>query len=235
LEKLTFVSRGGLTQSTSLGVTESPLGELLYKGAEADIVKGEWRGLIAVYKVRKPLPYRLSSLDTSIRRQRTIREAELLQSARRAGVIVPRLYFVDTVHTTLVMECVGGMRLRELVSQSEREMVGHYFNDLGKAIARLHCAGIVHGDLTTANVIIRDGELVLVDFGLSNHSTKLEDQAVDLRLVKETLVGAHHMIASVALQQLFAGYSSVLGPRRFHEVSKQLSNIERRGRYARIS
>jgi len=224
-----------LTQSTSLGETESPPGEPLYKGAEADIIHGAWRGLSAIYKVRRPLPYRLSVLDTSIRRQRTIREAELLRSARKAGVITPWLYYVDIPRSTLVMECIQGVRLRELVSQGEREFVNQFFLVLGRDIARLHRAGIVHGDLTTANVIVRDGGLVLIDFGLSTHSTRLEDQAVDLRLIKETLVGAHHTIASLALQQLFAGYSSVVGQERTFAVSKQLSNIERRGRYARVS
>ena len=224
-----------MTQSTSLGVTESPVGELLYRGAEADIIKGEWRGLSAIYKVRGPLPYRLSDLDTSIRRQRTIREAELLRSARMAGVITPRLYYVDTPNSTLVMECVEGTRLRELVSQGERELAGRFFKTLGREIGRLHCAGIVHGDLTTANAIMRDEELVLIDFGLSSHSTKLEDQAVDLRLIKETLIGAHHSIASIAIHQLLAGYAGVLGLKRSQAVSSQLSNIERRGRYARIS
>jgi len=224
-----------LTQSTSLGETENPQGRLLYRGAEADIVSGTWRGLAAVYKVRRPLPYRLAELDIAIRHQRTLHEAELVHSARKAGVSVPRLYYIDAPNTTLVMEYVEGERLKELVSSAPDEEAGKLFGVLGRDVARLHSAGITHGDLTTANVIVRDGELVFIDFGLSNHSSKLEDHAVDLRLIKETLIGAHPSISSIALERLFEGYSSEAGAKRTKAVTKQLKNIERRGRYARLS
>jgi TP53 regulating kinase-like protein len=224
-----------LTRSISPGETESPRGRLLYRGAEADIVCGTWQGLAAIYKVRRPLPYRLAELDIAIRHQRTLHEAELAHSARKAGVCAPRLYFIDASSTTLVMEYVGGERLKELLSSASEEEVGKLFCALGRDVARLHCAGITHGDLTTANVIIRDGELVFVDFGLSNHSSRLEDQAVDLRLIKETLVGAHSSISSMALERLFEGYSGEAGAKRMRAVMRQLKNIERRGRYARLS
>ncbi|MGD0318990.1 MAG: Kae1-associated kinase Bud32 [Nitrososphaerales archaeon] len=224
-----------MTQSTSLGETESPKGRLLYQGAEADIVSGTWRGLAAVYKVRRPLLYRLAELDIAIRHQRTLHEAELAHSARKAGVCVPRLYYIDAPRTTLVMEYVEGKRLKEFVSSAPEEEAGNFFRALGRNVARLHSAGITHGDLTTANVIIRDGELVFIDFGLSSHSSRLEDHAVDLRLIKETLVGAHPSISSMALERLFEGYSEETGAKRTKAVTKQLTSIERRGRYARLS
>ena len=220
---------------TSPGEAESPQGRLLYKGAEADIVSGTWRGLAAVYKVRKPLPYRLAELDIAIRHQRTLHEAELVHSARRAGVPVPRLYYLDAPRTTLVMEYVEGERLKEFVTSAPEAEAGKLFRLLGRDVARLHSAGITHGDLTTANVIIRGGELVFIDFGLSNHSSRLEDHAVDLRLIKETLVGAHPSLSSMALEWLFEGYSMEAGGNRTKAVTRQLKSIERRGRYARLS
>jgi TP53 regulating kinase-like protein len=224
-----------LTRSTSPGETESPQARLLYRGAEADIVGGTWRGLAAVYKVRRPFPYRLAELDITIRHQRTLHEAELAHSARKAGVHAPRLYYIDAPRTTLVMEYVEGQRLKELVSSAPEEEAGKLFGALGRDVARLHSAGITHGDLTTANVIVRDGELVFIDFGLSSHSSRLEDYAVDLRLIKETLVGAHSSISSMALERLFEGYSMEAGAKRTKAVMKQLRGIERRGRYARLS
>jgi len=219
----------------SSGETESYRGRLLYRGAEGDIVKGRWRGLAAVYKIRKQLPYRLAELDESIRRQRTLHEAELTHSAREAGVPTARLYYVDASRTTLIMEFVKGTRLKEFVSSAPEEEAGNFFSALGRDAARLHCAGITHGDLTTANIIIRDGVLVFIDFGLSNHSSRLEDHAVDLRLIKETLVGAHPSISTMALQRLFEGYSYEAGANRTESVARQLRSIERRGRYARLS
>jgi len=84
-------------------------------------------------------------------------------------------------------------------------------------------------------VIVRDGGLVFIDFGLSYHSSKLEDHAVDLRLIKETLVGAHPSIATVAFARLLVGYADEAGERRTKEVTRQLRSIERRGRYARLA
>jgi len=220
---------------TSLGGIEGPRRRLLYRGAEADIVRGSWRNLPAVYKIRKPLPYRLASLDIAIRRQRTLREAELLHSARRAGVHAPWLYYVDASRTTLVMEYVEGIMMKEFASSAPKEEAGDFFCALGRDTARLHSAGITHGDLTTANVIIRDGELVFIDFGLANHTTRLEDHAVDLRLIKETLVGAHNSIASMAFERVMEGYTHVAGAKRAEAVAGQLRSIERRGRYARLS
>lgn len=219
---------------TPPGETDAPKGTLLYRGAEADVVKASWCGMPAVYKVRKRLPYRLPELDAEIRRQRTLREGEMIRSAKKAGVCSPYLYFVDPGRTTLVMEFIDGERMKDLVSSLPPRESSPLFELLGADVARLHAAGIMHGDLTTANVLRRNGELVFVDFGLSMHSSRVEDHAVDLRLIKETIAGAHSEVAQPALDSLFKGYGRVTGERRAAAVFKQLRAIERRGRYARV-
>jgi TP53 regulating kinase-like protein len=221
--------------STSLGVTEPSGGRLLYKGAEADVILGDWQGLSAVFKVRKPLTYRLRVLDQAIRRQRTVREAEMIHLAKKAGVSSPFLYNVDVPASTLVMEFVRGDRVKDLVPSLSEGQLGKVFYEFGQDVARLHRSGIMHGDLTTANVVARDGRLVFIDFGLSVRTTRVEDHAVDLRLIKETLVGAHPDASTLALEALNSGYSSIVGPARSRIVLKQLQNIERRGRYARVT
>ena len=210
-----------------------PVGTLLYRGAEADVTKGKWRGLDAVYKVRKPLKYRLPELDTSVRRQRTLHEAQMLHAAKGAGVITPHLYDVNASSSTLVMEFIDGPRLKDLVDSSPSK-VPPLFEALGRAAAQLHSAGIMHGDLTTANLISRGADLVFLDFGLSLHSARTEDHAVDLRLIKETITGAHSAISASALENLFRGYSHEAGESTNRRVMKQLASIERRGRYARV-
>jgi TP53 regulating kinase and related kinases len=209
-------------------------GALLYRGAEADVIKAPWYGETAVYKLRKPLPYRLEALDKEIRRQRTIREAEMIGRAKAAGVNAPRLFFVDPPGATIVMEYIMGDRMKDLVPKLSDRDVGEMFEALGGDVARLHRAGIMHGDLTTANIVKRGRDLVFLDFGLSVHSSRVEDHAVDLRLIKETIVGAHSAVASVAVDSLLSGYARVAGERRAKAVIKQLRSIERRGRYARV-
>ena len=221
--------------STYPGATEHSRERLLYRGAEADVVLGDWQGLEAVFKIRKPLTYRLQVLDEAIRRQRTVHEAEMIHLAKKAGVASPILYNVDIQSSTLVMQFVRGVRVKDLVASLSGSQLDGAFFEFGQDVAKLHRFGIMHGDLTTANVIRNDGRLVFIDFGLSVRTTRLEDHAVDLRLIKETLVGAHPYISAEALDALNRGYASVVGPARSRAVLKQLQNIERRGRYARVT
>jgi TP53 regulating kinase and related kinases len=210
--------------------------KLLYRGAEADVFKGDWCGRPAVYKLRKPLVYRLPELDDVVRSQRTIREAQMIHQSKLAGVSVPHLYYLSPPEALLVMEFVKGERLKTLLLESglTRDRVVALGGEFGRSIAKLHAAGIMHGDLTTSNVIV-DGDLLsLVDFGLALHSQRLEDQAVDLRLIKETLTGAHNEVSKRFMQSVLSGYSSVLGSSRADAATKKLVEIERRGRYARV-
>ena len=218
----------------SPGETDIEPGRLLYKGAEADVFLGTWSGIPAVYKIRKRLEYRLEALDSMLRMQRTVHEASVMADVKAAGVEAPYVYFLSPPKATLVMEYVAGTRMKDAVSKKRTKEVMGLFSKLGRCVAMLHAAGIMHGDLTTANVIIRDGQLVFIDFGLSVHSTRVEDFGVDLRLIKETITGAHAPIAVPATEALFQGYEDVAGERQTKSVRRQLREIERRGRYARV-
>jgi TP53 regulating kinase-like protein len=130
------------------------------------------------------------------------------------------------------MEFVEGERLKDAVASAPAGELAAIFEEFGLDVARLHSAGIMHGDLTTANVVRRNGELVFIDFGLAVHTTRVEDHAVDLRLIKETLVGAHPQVSTAALEALFrAAIFEEFGL----DVARQLQSIERRGRYTRVA
>jgi TP53 regulating kinase-like protein len=178
--------------------------------------------------------YRLEALDRIIRRQRTIHEAGMISAAKSAGVGAPFLYFISEPKATIVMEYIHGGRMKDAVSKGGDTKTAQLFRQLGRSVAMLHSAGIMHGDLTTANVIIRNGSLVFIDFGLSIYSARTEDHAVDMRLIKETITGAHAPVAVPATEALFDGYRDVLGERVAAAVQRQLREIERRGRYARV-
>jgi len=210
--------------------------KLLYRGAEADVFRGDWCGNSAVYKMRKPLLYRHPELDKLIRSQRTVHEAQLIHESKLAGVSAPHLFYLSPQDALLVMEHLDGRRLKTVLLEAgltkERlEALGELF---GRSIAKLHAAGIMHGDLTTSNVIVDGESLSLIDFGLAVHSRKLEDHAVDLRLIKETLTGAHNSVSKRFMQSLMSGYSAVLGKQKAEAATRKLAEIERRGRYARV-
>lgn len=159
----------------------------------------------------------------------------MIHHAKDAGVEAPYLFDVDLPGSTLVMEYVEGVRVKDLLGAQGGVDVASVFDEFGQDTAKLHAAGIMHGDLTTANVVMRDGRLVLIDFGLSTRTMRIEDHAVDLRLIKETLAGAHAGVSGEAMKALNRGYARVLGEARARAVLRQLRSIERRGRYARVA
>lgn len=207
--------------------------KLVYRGAEADIYSGEWSGERAIFKFRKPLDYRLPALDAEIRAQRTLHEAQLVHDSKSAGVLSPFLYYVSPRESLIVMEEIEGERLKSLL-QSRTFDPADVSRAFGSAVGRLHSSGIMHGDLTTSNVIVNESGLHLIDFGLAVRSLKVEDHAVDLRLIKETLGGAHSQEAAAVLKSFLEGYASIVGEKRTREVTRKLAEIERRGRYARV-
>lgn len=144
------------------------------QGAEAIVTIG----LSEVKKVRSPKRYREPLLDIRLITERTRAEARLIGAARRAGVPTPLVR--DVSSDTLVMERIDGPLLREKLTAAA-------VHEAGLAVGRLHQAGIIHGDLTTSNIILRDGRAVLIDFGLAYVSGEKESRGVDLHVFLQTL------------------------------------------------
>ncbi len=92
----------------------------------------------------------------------------------------------------------------------------------------------MHGDLTTSNFILARNKLVILDFGLSQRTERVEDHAIDLRLFKEVLNSAHVEIVSSAWSSFLKGYGKIVGAQRKEQVVTQVSVIEKRGRYANV-
>jgi len=207
---------------------------LIYRGAEADVYRGRWCGLPAVFKFRKPLEYRLPKLDATIRGQRTVRESQMIHLAKEAGVRSPFLYYSSPVEALLVMEDLGGVRLKSVLDDAKTKRLAPLSRKVGESVGRLHSAGIMHGDLTTSNIMVIGSEVGFIDFGLSVHTSRLEDHAVDLRLIKETLTGAHNSASRSFMRGVLEGYSTVLGNAKTDGAVRKLREIERRGRYARV-
>ena len=202
---------------------------LIKKGAEADIYLVEWYDKKAVAKIRKPKSYRNRILDTEINKKRTLHEAELLSSAKRAGVPTPLLYFVDPQKAEIIMQYVKGKLARDILSTKPQ-----LCKKMGIYTAKLHEKNLVHGDLTTSNFIINDDKLVLIDFGLAYHSDRMEDKAVDIRLIKEIISSAHASVFKNAFDNFIEGYESIAGKSLTPRMVEKVAQIERRGRYARV-
>jgi TP53 regulating kinase and related kinases len=199
---------------------------LLSKGAEADIYETTWYGNKAISKVRIEKPYRQKLLDYEIRKYRTVREATMLSIVKGTGVRTPFVYFVDPIATEIVMEFIEGESLKEKLNPD-------LALQMGKCAGLLHINNIIHSDLTTSNFInAKEKGIVMLDFGLAFFSERLEDKAVDIRLVKEVLYSSYVSICAKVFSEFLKGYSSIVG-KRITATLRKVREIELRGRYAR--
>jgi TP53 regulating kinase-like protein len=205
---------------------------LIKKGAEADLYLADWHERKVVLKRRLPKEYRPKALDEQIRAYRTIHEPQLMHEAKKAGVPTPIIFLVDRRNTTIIMEYIEGKQVKQLlneVSKSERQ--GMCFR-IGESIGKLHEYGIVHGDLTTSNLIQhQEGKIFFVDFGLGDKTKELEARGVDLHLMKRALQSTHYKFAEECFDSAIKGYSTVLGLETSEKVLDKIKEIERRGRY----
>ncbi len=184
-----------------------------------------------VEKRRVPKGYRHSSLDEGLRTSRVKTEVRLFREARKLGVPVPIIYDVDLEQNRITMELVEGPTAKEvLTSGAEDEEELCY--GIGVMAGRLHGGDIVHGDLTTSNIILSGDRLYLIDFGLGERSSELEAKGVDLHLLHEAFFSAHSE-KSRLYKEVLRGYRDAY-PEADTVIAKA-REIEKRGRYLRGS
>lgn len=203
------------------------------RGAEAVIYQDKDK----IIKHRLKKTYRIKELDDELRKQRTRREANLLL---KAPIPHPALMKSDDTEK-IVMENVKGKKVRDVLDKNPL-----LAKRIGKVVAELHNHNIIHGDLTTSNMILtnakfvnsenqkdfllleKGNKLVFIDFGLSFHSHKIEDKAVDIHLFKQVLNSRHHRVYEKALRAFLKGYEKV---NKYKEILARLEKVESRGRY----
>ncbi|MEM7813355.1 MAG: KEOPS complex kinase/ATPase Bud32 [Candidatus Aenigmatarchaeota archaeon] len=190
------------------------------QGAEAILIRED--GLLLKERVKKG--YRLARLDELLRKRRTAHEAELLNAARRAGVCTPQVF--DASGTTLRMMWVEGERVKEALRPDNCEEIGR---KIGTSVGKMHTYDIIHGDLTTSNMIIRGNDICFIDFGLGFSSSKIEDKAVDLYLLYHAIESTHWQILDKIWRAILSGYRESFS--QAEDVIKTLASIEKRGRY----
>ena len=99
---------------------------------------------------------------------------------------------------------------------------------IGEWIALLHNNAIMHGDLTTSNMLINEeGKLFLIDFGLSFQSTKLEDKAVDIHLLEQALESTHYKDKEQLFVAFMKGYEQ---SEDYYKVLERLDEVRKRGK-----
>jgi TP53 regulating kinase-like protein len=195
----------------------------LFKGAESNIYLTKWYNKKAISKIRIPKIYRHRVLDDDLRRRRTISESKMITLAKEFGLRTPYIYFVDPFRAEIVMEYISGTRASKVLTSS-------ICNEIGRFVSTLHLFNIIHGDLTPANFIV-NRKITMIDMGLSFHSTRREDKAMDIRLFKEILNSTYHRYYTKFFGDFLDGYKSV-NSKELDKILQRMDEIETRKRYA---
>jgi TP53 regulating kinase-like protein len=191
---------------------------IIQVGAEATISKIEFEKNQAILKKRNSKNYRDKELDEKIIKRRTKSEAKILKELN--GVVnVPKVLMVDENKGELIIEYIDGKKLKEVIEKEK------YLCKLaGREIKKIHNKGIIHGDLTTSNMIYKNKKIYFIDFGLGYFSKKIEDRAVDLVVFKKTFNATHSKLKN--------GFDDVLNAYKpDKELKERIEKIEKRARY----
>jgi len=197
--------------------------KIIQRGAEAVLYLRDGE----LVKERISKGYRIPELDRKIRKQRTKSEMKLLERAKLAGVRTPKVRIENDFK--LVMDYIEGKKLKDVLNGMKAEERRGVCEKIGEIVAKLHAKGIIHGDLTTSNMILEGNEVYLIDFGLGKFSERVEDQAVDLFLLYEALKSTHFRILEECWKTILKTYSQNYS--NASEVLKRIEKIKKRRRY----
>ncbi|MDI6721450.1 MAG: KEOPS complex kinase/ATPase Bud32, partial [Candidatus Aenigmarchaeota archaeon] len=191
-------------------------------GAEAEIRKSGNE----IEKMRIKKGYRIQELDERLRKRRAQLEARLISEARRAGVKTPVVFSSDRF--TIRMEYIEGRKVKDVLNEKN---AGRLCAGIAEPAASLHNKGIIHGDLTTSNMILKNGEIYFIDFGLGCRSVRAEDKASDLYLLHEAFRSAHFDVSEKGWKTVLKVYREKSND--WNNISKALKKIEKRRRYSK--
>ncbi len=208
------------------GVVEE---KIIYQGAEAKIVISEYLGRKVIQKKRLHKRYRIREIDEQLISSRTREEAKLIAAARRQGVAVPIIYDIDLKQGVITMEYLDGSRVKDIFNSLDEEDRKKLCYKIGESIAKLHNGDIIHGDITTSNMILYENRIHFIDFGLGEINSEIEAKGVDLHLLMEAIASTHARYID-SFDYVMQGYQDFYKG-DIAEIRKKIDEIIKRGRY----
>ncbi|UKZ62819.1 uncharacterized protein TrAtP1_004054 [Trichoderma atroviride] len=189
---------------------------LITQGAEGRLYKTTYLrpDTACALKYRPPKPWRHPALDQRLTRHRILSEARILAKCRRDGLRVPSVYALDESAGWLMLEWIEGTPVRVNINNrlgnrtegiEDDEQLKDLMRKIGTAVGKMHSIGIIHGDLTTSNMMLKppsagsqsdgaaglEGEIVIIDLGLAGGGVHDEDRAVDLYVLERAFGSTH--------------------------------------------
>ncbi len=159
------------------------------------------------------------SFGAAPQQKQFLREAQIVGQLSHPAIV--NLFDVGVEETGiayLVMEYVNGRTLQQVLSESPIPWprACSWAADLATALGRAHSAGIIHGDVKPANIMItEDGEVKLSDFGIARFATQVSGSGrimgTPAYLAPEQIMGEPHSTRSdlfslgIVLYQMLTG------------------------------
>ncbi|MBI2003863.1 Kae1-associated serine/threonine protein kinase [Candidatus Pacearchaeota archaeon] len=201
--------------------------KLIQQGAEAKILFDSSKNLIIKDRISKS--YRHPILDAQIRKRRTKSETKLLTKASKI-INCPTPTHKANIYQ-IPMPFIKGKKLSENLNKFSLEKQKEICREIGSSIAKLHKENIIHGDLTTSNMILVKDKIYFIDFGLGFISRKIEDKAVDLHLLKHALEAKHFQNYEILTKETLNQYKNILGEKESEKIFERIKSVEKRRRY----
>lgn len=232
--------------------------DLRYQGAESRLYFGTHSGNRCVIKHRFSKKYRHETLDKKLTKERTKRERRMIEKikgkSKMLSAYMPKVVWSDD--STLLMTEIENCETLFNFIQRNNGNASQVAPLVGQSLAELHNLGIIHGDLTTCNLMLvkrlnEDKEkptkkvkssdddinnhiVVPIDFGLSTGSVHPEERAVDLYVLERALLSAHfpdnaffNLILKEYLDNIDESTCEPLGK---NKIVERLHDVRARGR-----
>jgi len=203
--------------------------KVIYQGAEAKICISKYMGFDVIQKRRLKKSYRIKEIDEKLISYRTREEAKLITEARQQGISVPIIYDVDVKNGIITMEYLKGKRVKDILNDLKESERRKLCIKIGRNIARFHNSDIIHGDITTSNMILVDDKVHFIDFGLGEKNSEIETKGVDLHVLMEAIESAHSKYSN-CFKYVIEGYKKELKDDA-NNIIKKIEDIVKRGRY----
>ena len=207
---------------------------LFQQGAEAKIYSSTLLSRPVIVKERFKKSYRHPVLDEKLTHRRTSQEVRSIARCRKAGISTPVVYFVDYTSHKIYMENVqNAVPVKDVINSklAQNSDLEQLAEKLGTMLGQMHSVDVIHGDLTTSNMLLRDSEdIVLIDFGLSYISSLVEDKGVDLYVLERALLSSHPNTEQF-FQKVLQSYVTATGSaKKAQEILEKLEEVRLRGR-----
>lgn len=216
--------------------------EIFKQGAEGKLYMDEYNGKQCLVKERFVKNYRHPELDHSLTKERIRAEVKSIARCRAVGIATPEVFHSDLQQRKIYMEYFPtAITAKDYVgdkldnSPESSVLLDRFAERFGQIIGKMHANNIIHGDLTTSNVLLRPSEtggddytLIMIDFGLSQYQSSPEAKGVDLYVLERALLSTHSTLPTL-FEKILQAYSKENTNGREAVISKY-EDVRARGR-----